>query len=214
MIRYVLFDLDGTIIEPAEGITNSAKYALEYFNINVKSNNELLNFIGPPLLDSFKDYYGFDDNKALEAIKIFRKYYQDIGILQCSLYPNIKILLNNLKERGYILAIATSKPQVYATKILKHFNIDKYFTLIAGASLDGKISKKADVIKYALDTLNIKNNHEVIMVGDRMHDVIGAQFHNIDCIGVLYGYGSKEEFIDCNCNYIISNPLDILEILK
>ena len=113
MIRYVLFDLDGTIIEPAEGITNSAKYALEYFNINVKSNNELLNFIGPPLLDSFKDYYGFDDNKALEAIKMFRKYYQDIGILQCSLYPNIEILLNNLKEKGYILAIATSKPQVF-----------------------------------------------------------------------------------------------------
>lgn len=214
MIKYVLFDLDGTITEPAEGITNSARYALEQFGIKVKSNTELLAFIGPPLQDSFKDFYGFDDKKAKEAVLAYREHYKEIGMLQCTLYPNIELLLKTLKERNYTLAIATSKPEVFAIEILKHFKLDGYFDFIAGASLDMKRCKKEDVINHALKNLNITNTNEVIMIGDRKHDVLGARIHNIDCIGVLYGYGSKEEFLDCKCKYIVNETLDILEILK
>lgn len=214
MLKYVFFDLDGTIIEPAKGITNSAKYALEKYGINVKSNDELLPFIGPPLMDSFKQFYGFDDKKANEAVSYYREYYKEKGIFECSLYPHIITLLKKLKDKGYTLIIATSKPELFAIEILKHFRIDNYFSFVAGASMDGKISKKEDVIKYALNHLNINDSTEVIMVGDRMHDVIGARKNNIDCIGVLYGYGSEQEFVNCNCKYIVSNQLDILEILK
>lgn len=214
MIKYVFFDLDGTITEPADGITSSARYALEQFGIKVKSNTELLAFIGPPLQDSFKNFYGMDEKMAFEAVKIYRKHYLENGIFKCSLYPNIVTLLRKLKELGYILVVATSKPQPYAIDILKHFNILDYFTFVSGASLDTKRSKKEDIIKYAMENLNIKDSSQIIMIGDRKFDVIGARKHNIDCIGVLYGYGNLQEFLDENCKYIVKDVLDILNILK
>ena len=214
MLKYILFDLDGTITEPSLGITNSAKYALEKLGIKVNNNQDLLFFIGPPLMETFKEYYGFDDNMATLAVEKYREHYKDIGMMQCELYPSIEKLLIELKNMGYTLAIATCKPKIFAVPILKHFNLDKYFTYIAGASIDGNISLKEEVIQDALNNLNVTNNQEVIMIGDRKHDVIGAKKHNIDCIGVLYGYGSKQEFIDCNCKYIVNDVLDILELIK
>ena len=214
MIEYVFFDLDGTITEPSEGITNSAKYALEKFGVHVKSTAELLPFIGPPLQDSFQEFYGFDLHTSMRAVKLYRKHYKDHGIYQCSLYDNIEELFIKLKERGYKLAIATSKPEKYAEKILKHFNLDKYFDFIAGATFSAIRCKKSEVIKHALDNLNITDSSKVIMVGDRKHDVLGAKEHNIETIGVLYGFGSIEEFEEVNCKYVVSKALDILEILK
>ena len=214
MIEYVFFDLDGTITEPSEGITNSAKYALEKFGVHVKSTAELLPFIGPPLQESFQEFYGFDLHTSMRAVKLYRKHYKDHGIYQCSLYENIEELFIKLKERVYKLAVATSKPEKYAVKILKHFNLDKYFDFIAGATFGTTRCRKGEVIKHALDNLNISDNSKVIMIGDRKHDVLGAKLHNIDTIGVLYGFGSLEEFKEVDCKYIVSNTLDILEILK
>ena len=153
MYKYVFFDLDGTITDPAEGITSSAAYALKKYGVNVKSNAELLSFIGPPLQDSFKDFYGFDAETAMEAVRLYRKHYKDHGIFQCYVYENIEKLLIELIKRGYKLAVATSKPEEYAIDILKHFNLDKYFNFIAGATFDTKRCKKGDVIKHALNNL-------------------------------------------------------------
>ena len=214
MIEYVFFDLDGTITNPASGITNSAKYALEKFGVKVKSNAELLAFIGPPLQDSFKEFYGFDLHTAMKAVKVYRKHYKDHGIFDCYIYENIETLLKTLKEKGYKLALATSKPQKYAVKILQHFDLDKYFDFISGATFSLERCDKADIIKYALDNLKIDDTSKVVMVGDRKYDVEGARIHNIECIGLLHGFGGLDELKSANAKYIVKDPLEILEIIK
>lgn len=192
MYKYILFDLDGTITDPKMGITKAAQYALKQFNIFEEDLNELEKFIGPPLLDSFQTYYGMSESETLLAIDEFRVYFKAQGIFENIPYKGIEKLLQSLQEE-YTLAIATSKPTVFAKQILDHFNLSQYFETIIGSHLDNTRTDKKEVIEAVLETLKIKSIEECIMIGDRKHDLIGAKKLSMDCIGVTYGYGSLEE---------------------
>lgn len=192
--RYILFDLDGTLTDPQEGITKSVAYALRYFGIEVENLESLCKFIGPPLKESFMKFYGFDEEKAELAVEKYREYFAPAGIFQNKVYDGVDSMLKNLKESGKQIVLATSKPQVYAEKILKHFQLDMYFSFIAGSELDGRRVKKGEVIAYALKGAGVEDVRTAVMVGDREHDIIGAKENGMDSIGVLYGYGCAEEF--------------------
>jgi phosphoglycolate phosphatase len=189
----ILFDLDGTLTDPKLGITKSVQYSLATFGINEPCLDKLVNFIGPPLMESFQEYYGFDICKADEAVKKYREYFSVKGLYENAVYPFIPELLDSLKMIGKTLVVATSKPTIFAEKILDYFWLKKYFSLIVGSNLDGSRVKKYEVIAHALKIMGSKVYQNVVMVGDRKHDIIGAKEAGIDSIGVLYGYGSVEE---------------------
>lgn len=211
--QYILFDLDGTLTDPAVGITNSIMYSLKKYNIKVDDRSELYKFIGPPLLESFMKYYGFTEEEGKKAIEYYREYFGVKGLFENIIYDGIKDLLKSLKDNGKILLVATSKPQVFAEQILVHFKLDKYFSFIAGSNLDGTRIKKAEVIEYALEGLNITDLTKTIMVGDREHDIRGAKTIGIKSIGVLYGYGSKEELVNADADYIVQSVSEIKDIV-
>lgn len=208
--KYVLFDLDGTLTDPMMGITKSVRYALNYYGIEVSDLNELLPFIGPPLRDSFSEYYGFDEEKANEAVAKYREYFAVDGLFDNKVYEGIEDCLKNLKENGKVLLVATSKPEKYAKQILEHFSLSQYFKFIGGAGFDTR-EKKAEVIQYVLESNQI-DVKDAIMVGDRQHDVIGAHQNQLPCIGVLYGYGSLNEMQECHADFIV-NSIEELEKL-
>ena len=194
MAKYntVFFDLDGTVIDSGEGVSNSVLYALKKFGIN-ETKEKALKFIGPPLAHSFKEFYGFDDEKATLGIKIYREYYRERGIFECYVYEGIESLLKGLKANGYKVVLCTSKPEEYAHKILNHFDIMKYFDFACGATMDEKTrATKDEVMKYAFETSGAKKE-STIMVGDRMFDINSANKFGIDSIGVTFGYGSRED---------------------
>ncbi|EHI98569.1 HAD-superfamily hydrolase, subfamily IA, variant 1 [Clostridium sp. DL-VIII] len=211
--EYILFDLDGTLTDSGEGITKSVQYALEYFGISVNDLKELNKFIGPPLKDSFKNFYNFDDEKAELGMKKYRERYADKGIYENSLYDGIIELLDTLKKNNKKIILATSKPEVYAKQILKYFKIDNYFEFVAGADFEETRVNKGDVIKYALQGAEISDLSKVIMIGDREHDVIGAKENNIKVIGVLYGYGDVVELTQARADYIAKDPRQLLNML-
>lgn len=213
MKKYILFDLDGTITDPKEGITKSVAYALSKFGIKVDSLNELCKFIGPPLKDFFIEYYNFNDDEAEKAIKYYREYFSDRGIYENQVYKGFEDILISLKENNKVLIVATSKPTIFAQKILEHFNLRKYFSFVSGSNLDGTRVKKSEVIQYALERNNIKDLSEVIMIGDRKHDVYGAKEIGIESIGVLYGYGDYEELYDNGANYIVNNVEELRKLI-
>lgn len=211
--KYIFFDLDGTLTDSAEGITNSVAYALEKFGIQATDKNELNRFIGPPLIESFMSFCGFDEENAKKAIGHYRERFSDIGIFENLVYEGVPELLQSLKNKGYVLVMATSKPEGYATRIAEHFDLAKYFTYIAGATFDGKIGTKTEVIEYAIKAMNISNRKEIVMIGDRHHDGEGAQNTGLDFIGVLYGYGSREELVKAGAKLIAETPAQIEELL-
>lgn len=211
--KYILFDLDGTITDPAIGITNSVIHALKKYGITVSDRRELYKFIGPPLWDSFEKYYGFSRAEAENAVGYYREYYRDKGIFENYVYAGFEDLLIRLKANDRELIVATSKPEVYAKQILEHFDVAKYFTYIAGSNFDGSRTKKDEVIKYVLEACNISDTTKVIMVGDREHDVIGANKLGIDSIGALFGYGSRDELEDAGATYIAATVEDIGRIV-
>lgn len=211
--RYVLFDLDGTLTDPAIGITNSIIHALKKYNISVNDRSELYRFIGPPLTESFIKYYDFSEEEAKKAVEYYREYFSVKGLFENIIYAGIDDLLNCLKNNGQVLIVATSKPQIFAEQILEHFNISKYFSFIAGSNLDGTRVKKDEVIRYALASCNITDFSKVVMVGDREHDIIGAKTVGIKSIGVLYGYGSKEELVNAGADYIVESVPEIRNII-
>ncbi|CZR99037.1 MULTISPECIES: HAD family hydrolase [unclassified Clostridioides] len=208
----VLFDLDGTLTDPKEGITKSIQYSLDSFGIKEDLDN-LEQFIGPPLHDTFKEYYKFDDEKAKRAVEKYREYFSDKGIFENKIYKNIKEILEMLYTNDKILLLATSKPTVFAETILKYFDIDRYFKYIVGSNLDGTRVNKNEVIQYVLDLCNVKDKDKVIMVGDRKYDIIGAKKIGVDSIGVLYGYGSFEEISESEPTYIVESVDSIKDIL-
>lgn len=191
--RSILFDLDGTLTDPGAGITKSVNYALESFGIHTDNLNKLCKFIGPPLKDSFMEYYGFTEEQALIAVEKYREYFRDTGIYENALYPGMDGLLRQLKDAGRQLIVATSKPKIFADRIVEYFNIKQYFDLVCGSELDGTRVRKGEVIRYALDMAGVRDLSGAVMVGDRKHDVIGAKEAGIGCIGVLFGYGGYEE---------------------
>ena len=213
MKKYILFDLDGTITDPMLGITKSVKYALRKFNIEVENLNDLCKFIGPPLKDSFMNFYGFNEKDALKAITFYREYFSVTGLYENVVYENFEDILISLKEQNKSLIIATSKPTVFAEKILEHFNLKKYFDFIAGSNLDNTRTKKADVISYALEQQGLTEASEMIMIGDREHDIIGAKTLGIESIGVLHGYGSYEELSNSGANYIVKDVKELKSLL-
>lgn len=212
MKNYIFFDLDGTLTDPKEGITNSVAYSLEYFGIHTENNDTLCKFIGPPLKYSYMTFCNFDSDKADIAVTKYREYFAPKGLYENKVYKGIPELLQKLKDKGFKLVVATSKPYVYSVKILKHFDLYKYFDFVSGSELDGRRTNKAEVIKYALDNLNI-SAADVIMIGDREHDIIGAVKNGVKAIGVLYGYGSREEFEKAGADYIVENVEGIWDII-
>ncbi len=212
MYSTVLFDLDGTLTDPGQGITNSVAYSLKKFGIEVEDKKELYKFIGPPLHDSFKKYYGFSDEEAETAIAYYREYFRDTGIFENEVYDGIENLLKKIKASGRKIILATSKPEEFAKRILVHFSLDQYFDFAAGATMDVSRSKKGDVIAYALKESGC-GSENAVMVGDRMHDILGAKENGLDSIGVLFGYGDREELENAGANYIAETVEDILKYI-
>ena len=211
MYQYILFDLDGTLTDPGLGITNAVMYALKKFNIEVEERSKLYKFIGPPLLDSFEIYYGLSKEESQQALQYYREYFKPYGLYENEVYEGIEALLTELKVRGLKLILATSKPEPFAVEILRHFDLEKYFDFTAGATMDEKRVKKADVIQYALESCGIKDLKSAIMIGDREHDVLGAKQTGLASIGVLYGYGNYEELQLAGADYIVEKPEEILQ---
>ncbi len=207
----ILFDLDGTLTDPGLGITNSVMYALRKYGMEVPPRQELYSFIGPPLKQSFMRWCGFDEAEGEQAVKYYREYYRDKGLLENEVYDGIEDMLKALREKGKRLAVATSKPEEFAIRILEHFGLSQYFEVIAGDTLDFKRNTKADVIASALERLGVTDRSGVIMVGDREHDVIGAKAQDLPCIGVLFGYGSQEELEAAGAKHIAQTPADVLK---
>lgn len=212
MYDVILFDLDGTLTDPGLGITNSVAYALERYGIEVENRESLYPFIGPPLADSFMKFYGFDSEKAMDAITVYREYFRDKGIFENEVYEGVRELLENIKASGRKTVLATSKPEEFAVRILEHFDLAKYFDVVAGASMDEKRNKKGDVIKYAMEKGAFRSENAV-MIGDREHDIFGARENGLDSIGVLYGYGSRQELENAGADYIAESVQDILRYL-
>ena len=208
--KNILFDLDGTLVDPKEGIINALKYTLSFFNVEIKKTEDLYKFIGPPLRDSFSRYYGFDEKDVEIAILKYREYYKEKGVLQVRLYDGVDNLLRELEKAKKNLIIATSKPEIYAMKILENLGIIDYFSFVCGGTLDSSREKKTDIIKYILSKNNLDDNNTV-MVGDKSHDIIGAKEANIDSIGVLYGYGDYEELSKANAIYIVDSVKELQE---
>lgn len=193
-------DLDGTISNPQEGVTKAVAYALKSYGIIENDRNKLCKFIGPPLTESFQQYYDFTEEQSKEAIVKFREYYTDFGIYENFLYDGIENLLQGLTMAGAKVILATSKPEKYAKIILKRFNIYKYFSFVSGSNMDLSRYKKSEVIEYAMKMMNL-NASETIMIGDREHDIFGAKENSMDSIGVLYGFGNKEELTLAGATY-------------
>jgi len=213
MYKYILFDLDGTLTDPGIGITNSVMYALNKFGIEVDDRASLYKFIGPPLLESFQKFYGFSKEESELGLKYYREYFKPKGLYENEVYEGIETLLLELKKSEKKLIVATSKPEEFAIEILRHFHLDDYFDYVAGASMDQKRAKKADVITYALECFGITDKSSVVMIGDREHDILGAKENGLKSIGVLYGYGDYEELSGAGADYIVENPEDILKIV-
>lgn len=214
MYKYIFFDLDGTLTDPGVGITNAVMKALEKFNIELPGREELYKFIGPPLKDSFMNFYKMSEADALCAIKYYREYYSEIGLFENIVYDGIVSVLEQLKSEEYVLAVATSKPYDFSKRILDKFDLTKYFDFLGCASMSDKgRNRKADVIKYTLESLKITDTSKVLMIGDRFHDVIGARECGIDCIGVTYGYGDRAEHEKYNAKYIVDSVEEIIKVV-
>ena len=207
--KYYLFDLDGTLTDSGIGITNSVMYALEKFGIHISDRSELYPFIGPPLTDSFRKYFDFTEDQALQAVEYYREYFRAGGIFENEVYKGIPEMLEELKARNAVIALSTSKPYEFSVQILEHFGLRQYFDFIGAATMDGRVSKKADVIRQILDELGDIDAASVLMVGDRDQDVDGAKANHLHCAGVLWGYGSKDELMNAGADYIVSVPSDI-----
>ena len=211
--QHIFFDLDGTLTDSADGIVNSVRYALEKQGIVPPAREQLLPFVGPPLLDSFHKYYGLDREQGMQAIEAYREYFTDRGWKENSVYEGIPEVLKQLKDAGAHLYIATSKPEPFAKRIAEHFGLDGYFDRIAGATLDERITGKGQVIQMLLEELADIPVSKIVMVGDREHDVYVAKEHGIACVGVLYGYGSRKELEQAQAMTICPTPEALLTCL-
>ena len=211
--QYLFFDLDGTLTDPMLGITRSVQYALRHFGIEVTDLSTLCPFIGPLLKDSFREFYGMDDTRAEEAIALTREYFAPKGIFENELYAGIPQLLEALRQGGARIAMATSKPAPFARRIAEHFAIDRYFDLIEGSTLDGTRTTKSEVLRLAIEGLGVTDPAQAVMVGDRRFDIEGAAATGIESIGVLYGYGSREELEQAGATHIVADVGELGRLL-
>ncbi len=212
MFEYALFDLDGTLTDPALGITNSIIYALDKMGRDIPPREALYSFIGPPLIQSFQTL-DMTKEEAERALLIYREYFGVKGLFENKIYDGIPSALSKLHDMGIKLLLATSKPELYAKQIMEHFELDKYFYGIYGASMDEKRVDKADVIGYALESSGVCDKKRTVMTGDRLHDIIGAKKNGIVSIGVLWGYGSEDELMEAGADYTAATISEMVRII-
>ena len=207
----IIFDLDGTLSDSGEGITKSAQYALSKFGIN-KEPDDLKHFVGPPLKEEFKNAYNFSDEDAAKAVEYYRERYSTTGIFENRPYPWVEKMLQELRRKKYLLAVASSKPEYYVKQILDYFNLTEYFDEIVGSEMNGARTNKTEVIEETLKRLGLDHHREqVIMVGDKEHDVFGARRAGLECIAVSYGYGTEEELKNAHPFKIVNSAEEILD---
>jgi phosphoglycolate phosphatase len=212
--QYLLFDLDGTLTDPKLGTVNAIIHALNYYGVTEMKLDLVDKFIGPPLIESFQKYYGFSEEESSLCVKKYREYYSETGLYENYMYEGVDKMLENLKSCGKILILATSKPEVFAKKILEHFGLLRYFDFVAGSELSGDRIHKVEVIQHALNEMGIRDISKCLMIGDRMHDILGARKAGLDCMGVLYGYGTREELEEYGADYLAEQVEDIVRILS
>lgn len=213
MYSTILFDLDGTLTDSEPGIINSIEYALKKYDIKIENKADLRKFLGPPLKESFKQFCGFSEEMAEQAVEFYREYFREKGIFENNVYQGVVELLETLKAQNKKLIVATSKPEPFTYRILEHFDLLKYFDFVAGSNMDNTRCKKDEVISYALNSCGITDLKSVIMIGDREHDIIGANKVGIASIGVLYGYGDLQELENAGATYIANDTRKIYEIV-
>lgn len=210
--KYIFFDLDGTLTDPKEGIINCVKYALEHYGIHEEDEDKLMNFIGPPLVWSFANYYGFSPEKAEEATAKYRERFATIGLFENRAFDGIEEALQKLCDSGHILVVATSKPKVFADKIMAKYGLRPYFKAVCGSELDGTRNDKNEVIEYAIETVGADRD-KIIMVGDRKHDIIGAKKCGVASCGVRFGYAEEGELEAAGADFITDDIDEMMNIL-
>lgn len=213
-MRYdtAVFDLDGTITDSGPGIMNSIRYAVRKQGLPELPEKVLRSFIGPPLKEQFQSVFGLSDEEGAVMVAAYREYYSDKGIFENRVYDGVPQMLETLKKRGARILMATSKPEEYAKRIAVHFGFSEYFDFIGGACMDGRRTDKNEVIEYVIDTCDVERK-SAVMIGDRRHDIIGASKSGLHSIGVLYGYGSREELKKAGADMIVATPGDILKLI-
>ena len=212
-IKNVLFDLDGTLTDPAEGITNALMHAQRRLGMAVSPREDLYVFIGPPLIETFMSEWGLTRVESEQALVYYREHFSTKGLFENVPYEGIGQALAELKEAGLRLFVATSKPEPLSLRILEHFDLLPYFEAVAGSTMDEQRTKKGEVIAYALQTFHL-DPAETVMVGDRKHDVIGARENGLPCLGVLYGYGSREELTAAGAAALAADVGELVAWLK
>jgi len=214
MYKLCLFDLDGTLTDPKTGITKSYQYALSAFGIH-ESLDSLTKYIGPPLRDVFGKHYGFSETDTESAVAKFREYFAETGLYENSVYPGIPEFLDSLRESGKELAVATSKVRLYSEKILKHFELDGFFSFVSGDEMDGSLTKcgKREIVRIAMDAIDPVRKMSTLMIGDRLHDIIGARDNGIDSAGVTWGYGTLSELEDAGATHIADSTNELLRLI-
>lgn len=212
-MKAVLFDLDGTLTDPKEGITKSVEYALNRYGITIADRDELIPFIGPPLYESFVKYYGFTEEEAKKAVDVYREYFKPTGMFENYVYKGIPELLSKLKDEGYTIILATSKPEVFARRITEKFGLDVFMDEQVGSELDGGRIKKSDVIEEAVRRCKV-NRSSAIMVGDKSHDIIGAREAGIPAIAVSWGYALPGEIEEAKPLALAESPSELFDIIR
>ena len=220
MYKYLLFDLDGTITKSEEGIFNCIKYALDWAGIPYPEYSVFRSFIGPSLYDSFVREFGMGDAQAKEMVAKYRERYNVVGLFEAEVYDGVADTLRMLKEKGCILSVATSKPTEPTLRILEKFGVRNYFDVVVGSNPDGTGSDKKNIISQVLESLkkdhglteDMIDENQVVMIGDRRYDIEGGKACGLQTIGVLYGYGSREEFEVAGADHIVETPNDILKL--
>lgn len=208
-MKHLLFDLDGTLTDPKIGITKSVAHALRAYGIEVDDLDTLTPFIGPPLSDSFEEFYGFSHEQAVEAVEKYREYFSVTGLFENRVYDGIPETLAALRARGYHLFVATSKPTFFARQILDHFALTQFFDDIVGSELDGSRVKKADVIRWCMEKNALT---DAVMIGDRSYDIRGAAACGLSAVGVTFGYGSEDELREAGAKHLCRTPQQLLEL--
>lgn len=208
---HIFFDLDGTITDSSLGITNAIIYARRKWGLEVGPNSDYYRFIGPPMPESYEEFWGFSHEDATRFLADYREYYSERGLFENEVYPGMKELFKVLTDAGKHLYIATTKPTEPSRRIAEHFGFAQYFDVISGSGIT-KDNTKFDVIRNARDAGHVDMT-DAVMVGDRSHDVAGAHMHGIPCIGVTYGFGGREELEQCGAEYIADSASALRALL-
>lgn len=211
--RCILFDLDGTLSDPREGIFRCFRLGLHSVGLDEPDDERLRAVIGPPLYQSYTEMYGLSHEQAEKAIAAYREDYAVLGYRQNRLYDGVIPMLKALREADFFIALATSKPEGPTIDILRHFGIELFFDFVAAASMDHSRSEKGKVIAYALEHAPGISREQMLMVGDRRYDLLGARTHGLDGAGVLYGYGSREELESCNPVFLAQSPRELTDFV-